>query len=160
MSLKPCIHCGKECDIMPMQLGDSFTLCYLRVCGPECLFSIAYDYLHEVGYHKQFRSSLYDKQNPEDKEKRDEWVKEVTEGALKAQREYLESNPHLLSTPAPESILKMFRNSSKVPLFEGKTMTFTRPSLENKIKWQKAYVEKLTNNLKEALLDLEKLENG
>lgn len=30
MYLKPCIECGKECEILPLQLSDFATLCLLR----------------------------------------------------------------------------------------------------------------------------------
>lgn len=33
MATKPCIQCGTECDILAVQLGDIFTLTYLRVFG-------------------------------------------------------------------------------------------------------------------------------
>lgn len=159
MSTKPCVQCGKECEILPVQLGDIFTLSYLRVCGPECMFIVAYDYLYEIGYHKQFRGHLYDKQNEEDFALRKEFVETVTEESLRMMREHLQANPNLLSTPAPDCISKIFDGVPPIPNCSGSTVRFTRPSKEDKLRWQKDYVEKLRGNLREALNDLEKLEN-
>lgn len=66
MSKKPCIQCGTDCEIFPVELGEMFTLTYLRLCGAECLFLVAWDYLCEIGHHKEFRNRLPKKQNEED----------------------------------------------------------------------------------------------
>lgn len=107
MCLKPCIQCGKDCEILPVQLGDLFTLCFLRVCSGECMFLIAYEFMRDNCEHKQFRGKLYDMQNEEDKKERDDWVKEVTDESLKMMRESFEANPNLLSHPVPEGIVEM-----------------------------------------------------
>jgi hypothetical protein len=159
MNLKPCIECGKECEIWPIQLGDLFTLCHLRVCGGECLFLIAYDYLYEIGYHKQFRGKLYDLENEEDAALRKEFVDMITEKSLQRMREDLKASPNLLSTPAPNGLLKIFEGISSIPQNAGKTMKFTRPSIENRIQWAKEHVERIKMALAEALKDLEKVEN-
>lgn len=91
MSLKPCIECGKECEILPVQLGDLFTLCFLRVCSGDCMFLIACEFMRENCEHKQFRNKFYELQNEEDKKERDEYVKEVTDESLKMMREHSET---------------------------------------------------------------------
>ena len=159
MTLKPCIECGKDCEILPVQLGSLFTLCYLRVCSGECMFLQAYEYMREHCIHKQFRGHLYDKQEEEDKKLRDEWVKEVTDESLKQMREHFEANPNILSTPAPSCIAEMFSSRPEIPANCGKTMKFTRPKLEDRIKWAHQHVERMKTGLREALKDLEKLEN-
>ena len=158
MSTKRCLQCGKECEILPVQLGDVFTLSYLRICSSECMFLMAYDYLYDIGYHKTFRGFLYDKQNEEDKLDRDRWVNEVTEESLRMMREHFQTSPNLLSTPIPEGMLKMFAEMPPFPEIST-TMKFTRPSKKDRIKWQSTYVDKLKKNLQEAMQDLEKLGN-
>ena len=159
MCNKPCLHCGTDCQILPVQLGDIFTLTYMRICSAECMFMMAYDYLYEVGYHKQFRNSLWDKQDAEDAALRKEFVDTVTEEALKNMREHFETNPNLLSTPAPDCILKMFEGVPPIPMCSSQPMRFTRPTKKEKIRWQTEHVQRLKDNLREALHDLEKLEN-
>lgn len=159
MMSKACIQCGAESEILPVQLGDIFTLTYLRVCSPGCLFIMAYEYLHEIGYHKQFRNSLYDKQNAEDKDMRTKFVDTVTKEALRSMRQHLEETPELLSISAPDCILKMFEGVPPIPHCSGGTMRFTRPSKQEKIRWQVDHVERLKRSLNEALHDLEDLEN-
>jgi hypothetical protein len=70
--MKPCIQCGNDCEILPVMLGDTFTLTYLRVCSSECMFLVAYDYLYDICHHKDFRNKLYELQNEEDRGKRDD----------------------------------------------------------------------------------------
>ena len=156
---KPCINCGEDCDILPVQLGDSFTLTYLRVCGGECMFIVAYDYLYEIGHHKYFRNKLYDMQNEEDKKECDEFIDFTTKMSLEDFKKHLEANPKMLSTPMPEDVLKMFSEGSRIPQNSTCTMRFTRPSKEDRIKWQKVHVKRLENDLEEAIRDLEAMTN-
>jgi hypothetical protein len=160
MTNKPCIECGKECEILPVMLGDTFTLTYLRVCSPDCMFIIAYDYLYKIGYHKDFRNSLYDMQNEEDKKQRDEFIKLTTTEFLADFGKRLAENPDLLSTPAPECITNMFDQAPQIPFVSGDTMRFTRPSKDERLRWAKEHLERMKEKLKEAHDDLEKLENG
>lgn len=155
---KPCIQCEKECEILPVQLGDMFTLTFLRICSGECMFQMAYDYFYEIGYHKDFRNSLYDKQNAEDKAERDQFIDATTKAYLEDFRKHLEANPKMLSTPAPEGVLKMFSEAPQIPACSA-PIRFTRPSKEDKIKWQRRYVEQLREKLNDAELDLAKVEN-
>lgn len=158
MSTKPCIHCGKECDILPVQLGDIFTLSYLRICGAECLFLVAYDFMRDECMHKQFRNKLYELQNEEDKSAAREFVKEVTDESLRMMAEYFRENPEILSTPAPSCITDMFASKLEMPCL-GATMQFTRPKLRDKIKWAQEYIDRLNKDLRDAQEDLDRLEN-
>lgn len=155
--MKPCIECGKECEILPVQLGDLFTISYLRVCSGECMFLQAYEFLREIGYHKQFRGSLYDKQNKEDKKERDDYVKMITDESLKSMREHFESCPELLSTSAPSFVSELFKNSPTISSNCGTTMRFTRPKLEERIRWQKESIERLKKQLEDEEESLNKL---
>jgi hypothetical protein len=155
-SNKPCIHCGKECEILHMQLGDLFTLTFLRVCGPECMFLIAYDFLHEIGEHKSFSNYLHEKENEEDATECKEYIDMITPKALDNMRKDLEANPNLSVAPVQPLIIDMFSKSPSIPQ-SGNTMRFTRPSTEDKIKWQTQYVEKIRNQLLEAEKDLQNL---
>lgn len=155
---KPCIQCNEECEIFPVQLGDFFTLTLLRICSPECMFKEAYDYLYDIGYHKSFRGHLYDRQNEEDSTERNAYIEEITEKSLKMMKEDLEKSPQLLSKPVPTSILKMFENFEPIPQSSG-TMSFTRFSKDEKLKWQARRVKRLKKDLLEALKELEDLEN-
>lgn len=158
MSLKPCIECGKDCEILPVQLGDLFTLTYMRICSAECMFLQAYDFLIEIGYHKQFRGSLYDKQNEEDKKERTKYVDMVTQESLRMMREHFEASPNLLSTPVPPLIHELFSNAPVIPSNAGTTMTFTRPSFEERIQWAKDHLARMQKEYNEAQKDLERLE--
>jgi hypothetical protein len=126
MENKPCIVCKKDCEIWPVQLGDLFTLCYLRVCSHQCLFLLAYEFMHTIYQHKQFRGKLYNMQNEEDKKLRDDFVKEVTDESLKMMRDSI-----LLSLPVSEGleINLTYDTASTQPLL-GSTMRFTRFSKE------------------------------
>ena len=157
---KPCIQCGNECEILPVQLGDLFTLTFLRVCGPECMFLEAYDYLREQCNHKGFRNWLYDKQNEEDAAERKAYVDGITEEALRMMREDLKANPKMLSTPMPEGMLKIFEDVKPIPQCSSSTVRFTRPSKDERIKWAKQHVERMQEGLRDAIKDLESLENG
>ncbi len=157
--MKPCIGCGKNCEILPVQLGDFFTLTLLRVCSGDCMFMVAYEFMRSECIHKQFRNWLHDKQNEEDKKSRDELVHEVTEDSLKRMREDLEANPNLLSMPVPNLINEMFGSGQSISSCSGKTMRFTRPSIEDRIKWQSEHVYNLKLQLQDDMTDLEKLEN-
>jgi len=159
VSKKPCLNCGEDCDILPVQLGDIFTLTLLRVCGPECLFILTYDYLYSIGYHKGFRSSLYEQQNEEDKSERDKYVKEVTDESLRMLREHLAANSDLLSRPMPECLMKVFSDAPPLPMNSTKMVKFARPSKEQRIAWQKKRVRALRKDLKESLHELQVLEN-
>jgi hypothetical protein len=119
----------------------------------------AYDYLYSIGDHKSFRGKLYDKQNEEDAAERKEYVDQVTEESLKMMREHFETNPNLLSTPTPDCILKMFERVPPIPMCSSQPMRFTRPTKQEKIRWQTEHVERLKESLRDALHDLEKLEN-
>jgi len=74
-------------------------------------------------------------------------------------REDLQANPKLLSTPVPEGMLKIFEAVTPIPQCSSQTMRFTRPSREDRIKWQSAHVDRLKETLQEAIQDLEKLQN-
>lgn len=156
MTLKPCIQCRKDCEIMPVQLGDFFTLTYLRVCSPECMFLEAYDFMYSIGEHKHFRNHLYNLQNEEDNKERSAFMEKVTKEAMKNMAEDLKANPNMLSAPVSNSVLEMFASKPNFPSV-GATMTFTRPSRANKIKWQTEHVESLRKKLAEAENDLEYL---
>lgn len=145
---------------MPVQLGDSFTLTYLRVCGPECMFIVAYDYLYEIGEHKSFRNSLYDMQNAEDRAERDRVMKEVADESLRMLGESFKANPGLLTMPMPHSITQLFAEAPTVCCYSSTTIKFTRPTKKQKIKWAKDRVKRLEGDLLEAELDLAKAENG
>src|SRR5277367_6119294 len=94
MTTKPCIECGKDCEILPIQLGDMFTLRFLRVCSGECMFLIAYEFIRDIYEHKGFSGKLYNMQNEEDKNLRDDFVKEVTDESIKNMREHFKTNPN------------------------------------------------------------------
>jgi hypothetical protein len=150
---KPCIECGKECSIFPIELGDSFTLTYLRVCGTECLFRITYDYLYSICHHKDFRNHLYDLQNAEDRALRDEFIDVTTKMALEEFRKH----PQLLSTPIATAVFDMFKDAPQLPDVGG-VCRFVRPTKEEKIQWAKRHVNQLTADLLLAQKDLEDLE--
>lgn len=158
MSLKPCINCGKECEILPIQLSDLSTLCLLRVCSGDCMFLIAYEFMRENCEHKQFINKLYNLQNEDDKKERDYYVKEVTDESMKMMREHLEANPDILSRPLPNCISEMFASHTKIPYDCGQTMKFTRPCIEDRVKWANQHVDRTKKALEEALKDLYKLE--
>ena len=66
--LKPCRHCSNPCEIYALQIGDIFNLMYLRVCNIECLFMLAYDFLHKEGLHKDFLVWLEKQEEKDDQE--------------------------------------------------------------------------------------------
>jgi hypothetical protein len=156
--MKPCIECGKECEILPVQLGDLFTLTYLRVCSAECMFLIAYEFMREEVIHKQFRNKLHDLEDKEDKKERDAYVKMITDESLKQMAQDFKENPLLLSHPVPNKIVEMFASKPTIPSC-GSTVRFTRPKIEDRITWAKEHVDRMKQQLKDALKDLEKLEN-
>lgn len=158
MSTKPCIQCGKECEVLPVQLGDIFTLSYLRVCGAECMFLVAYDFMRDELIHKQFRNKLYELQNEEDNAEARAWVKTVTDESLRMMAEHFKENPNILSTPAPSCIAEMFAAKPEIPC-AGPAMRFTRPKLKDRIKWAKEHIDRLNKDLRDAQDHLEKLEN-
>lgn len=119
LTKKPCIHCEKECDILPLELGDSFTLTYLRVCSPECMFMIIYDYLYKICYHRDFRNHLYHLQNAEDKDLRDEFIDVTTKMVLVDFKKHLKVNPKMLSVPVPQGVMDMFKDAPQIPLTDG-----------------------------------------
>lgn len=155
---KPCIQCEKECEILPVMLADTFTLTYLRVCSPECMFFVVYDFLYEIGYHRDFRNKLYDKQNDEDKALRDEFIDTTQKLFFENFKKNLEANPNLLGMPAPEGLLKMFADAPALPVCGG-TMRFPRISKSDKIKYATQHVERCKKDLREAIEDLEKLQH-
>lgn len=158
MTKKPCIQCGKDCDIWPIMLGDSFTLTYARLCNPECLFMEAYDFLYSICEHKSFRNRLFEKQDPADRKARDEFIDLATKEFLEDFGKSLAANTLLLSTPVPQGVLDMFKDVERIP-FTGETMRFTRPSKEEKIRWAKEHVKRAQADLMQAQIDLEKLLN-
>lgn len=155
--MKPCIECGKDCEILPVQLGDFFTLTYLRVCSPECMFLVAYEFMRDIGEHKQFRNKLYELQNEEDKSLRTQYVDEVTQESLKSMREHFESCPDLLSHRIPNLVHDLFKTAPNINSNCEQTMRFTRPKLDDRIKWAKEHVVRMQNNVEEAMEDLQKL---
>lgn len=157
--MKPCIECGKDCEILPVQLGDFFTLTYLRVCSAECMFLVAYTFMREIGEHKQFRNHIFGLQNEEDKALRTEHVDEVTQESLKSMREAFENCPDLLSRPVPNLVHDLFKSTPTISNQCGQTMRFTRPKLDDRIKWAKEHVVRMQNNVEQALEDLQKLLN-
>lgn len=159
MSLKPCIECGRECEILPIQLGDLFTLCYVRLCGAECLFLFAYDFMRDKCVHYEFRAKLCNIQNEEDKKERDDYVNEVTDESLRMMTLSFKENPLLLSLPVPDTTTEMFKSKCEIPQSCGKTMRFTRPSLQDRITWAKEHVERMKESLFKAVSDLERLQN-
>lgn len=160
MSKKPCIQCGTECDILPIELGDIFTLTYLRICSAECMFLVAYDYLYQISHHKAFRAYLYDKQDADDKAERDAWIEKITEESLNRLRESLAANPDLLSAPIASGFFSMLEESVLPPKCSSQTMRFSRPPKEERIRWAKEYVEQMKGKLREALEELDRLENA
>lgn len=153
---KPCIECGVECEIMPLQLGDAFTLTYLRVCSAECLFLITYEFLHREGFHKHFRNTLYDKQNEEDRAERDNFIRNVSDDAIKGMAEHLKSSSDIFSRVQPDVVNNLFNNRPEIP-HGGQTMSFSRPSHEQRIKWAQERVERIQQEFFEALRDLKKI---
>jgi len=157
--LKPCINCDTPCEILPIQLGDFFTLVYLRVCSGECMFLMAYEFLHDLYEHKNFRNSLYEMENEEDAATRKIYQDKVTEESLRMMREDFQKNPNLLSTPAPKCVIDMFQYVPQLPTNSGNTVRFTRFTKEERIEYQKKYVESQRMKLSEAENDLEKIKN-
>lgn len=155
--MKPCIECGKDCEILPVQLGDFFTLTYLRVCSPECMFLVSYEFMRDIGEHKQFRNKLYELQNEEDKALRAKHVDEVTQDSLKSMREHFEKCPDLLSRPVPDLVHNLFCNAPTISSDCGQTMRFTRPKLDDRIKWQLECVQRIKTQLDDEREQLEKL---
>ncbi len=142
---KPCIQCDKECDILPIELGDSFTLTYLRICSPECMFMTAYDYLHDIGCHRDFRTHLSVLQSEEDRKAKDEFIRRTTEAFLQDFGDHLKLNPNLLSVPVPKVIEEMFggRENLNFPFSSGKAMKWAQPSKEDRILWAKKHIKSI-----------------
>lgn len=155
--MKPCIECGKDCEILPVQLGDFFTLTFLRVCSGECMFLVAYTFMREICEHKSFRNHLYELQNEEDKALRAKHVDEVTQDSLKAMREAFEKCPDLLSRPVPDLVHNLFSSAPTISNQCGQTMRFTRPNLDDRIKWQLESVERIRKQLADEREQLKKL---
>jgi hypothetical protein len=122
------------------------------------MFLVAHDYLYEISYHKDFRNWLYKKQDEEDAAERKAYVDGVTEEALRMMREDLQHNPKLLSTPAPECLLKIFEDVKPIPQCSA-PMRFARPSKADRLKWQEEHVQRLRNQLNEAEKDWEALQS-
>jgi hypothetical protein len=116
--MKPCIECGKDCEIWPIQLGDFFTLTYLRVCSPDCMFLVAYEFMRDIGEHKSFRNKLWELQNEEDRAERTRFVEGVTQDSIKLMREQFESCPDLLSRPVPNLFHEMLKNVATIGFYE------------------------------------------
>jgi Sec-independent protein translocase protein TatA len=155
--MKPCIECGKDCDILPVQFGDFFTLTYLRVCSPECMFLVAYEFMRDIGEHKQFRNKLWELQNEEDKALRTNHVDEVTQESLRSMREHFEKCPDLLSRRVPNLVSDLFKSAPTISSNCGQTMRFTRPKLDDRIKWQLESVQRIKTQLADERDQLEKL---
>lgn len=83
MAKHPCIYCKKDCDILPLQLGDVFTLTYLRLCNAECLFFLTCEYLYETGMSYDFNAYLWKKQIPEDRKERDDFIERTSNESIK-----------------------------------------------------------------------------
>jgi hypothetical protein len=152
---KPCIVCGKTCDIFSIQLGDMFTLTLLRVCNFQCLFDTALEFLYELQEHKTYSDKLWHKQHADDRKLRDEVIQQLTSAFLEDQRKHFEENPKLLSTPIPQGIFDTLKGISKIPISGEGTIRFSRPKLEDRIKWQKNHIESLKEKLKKAETELE-----
>lgn len=155
--MKPCIECGKDCEILPVQLGDFFTLTYLRVCSPECMFLVAYSFMRDIGEHRQFSNKLWELQDEEDKAARTKFVDECTKDALQNMHDHLKENPLLLSHPVPNAVVEMFKSAPTISSNCGQTMKFTRPKLDDRIKWQLECVQRIKTQLDEEREQLEKL---
>lgn len=153
---KPCLVCEKQCSIYAVQLGDSFTLTYLRLCSGECLFELAYEYLHSLYEHKTFMNSLFSKENEEDRKAREKSEQIRLEAFLKAQKESLEKNPSLLTAPIPD----FFKDINRMPIFHlGKPIKFIKSSPEIRLEREINYIKNLNNKLEEAVKDLKKILN-
>ena len=159
MSKKPCIQCDNECEIYPVMLGDAFTLTYLRLCGPECLFLQAYDYLYSKCQHKDFRNHLYELQDEDDKKERDEFIEVTSNQFLEDFGKHLAANSNLLSTPVPQGVLDMFKDVPQIPRCSG-PMRFTRPSKEDRLRWQEQLVQRLRTDLEKAEKEWEEMQNA
>lgn len=148
--MKPCISCGEPCEVFAIQLGDSFTLTWLRVCNERCLFETALEYLYSIGESKNYRNSLYKLMNKEDSEALYKFMDQATEAALKDFRKHLEENPDLLTTPYPKGIIEAFKDHKQIPVNSGTTCRFVRPKVEDLIKYQKQYIDDLKRRLRDA----------
>ena len=124
MTLKPCVECGKECEILPVQLGDIFTLTLIRACSPECMFQIAYEFIREIGEKSQFREKLYQMQYEEDRS--------VVEVLLDISVENLKPPIDLLLHPVPQCVIDVF-SELKIPFNSDNIMAFTRPMSNKKV---------------------------
>ena len=154
---KNCLHCGKKCEIFALQLGDFFTLTYIRVCNFTCLFSLANEFIYELGEHRAFGQFLKEKENEEDKEACALFIKQMIKNSLETMEKDFKGNPNLLLTPATEGLLKILENSTPFPENSGKTIRFTRTSKEEQIKCHKKYIENLKSRLKDSENELEKV---
>lgn len=159
MIKKPCIYCGDDCDIFSIQLGDAFTLTYLRLCDWECFFWLTYDYLYSLGRHRDFRHYLYEKQSPEDEKEKDEFIKFSTSQFLEEFKKGLGINPYVIPSPIPEVLLKLFYDTPFFNLDRSTSIKLCRSSKEDKLKWAKEHVEKMHTALENALKDLRDIEN-
>ena len=81
----------------------------------------------------------------------------ITDESLKQMREHFEKTPELLSTPVPNLIVEMFKTPPTIPVNSAQTVTFTRPSLEDRIRWAKDHLSRTQKEYNEAQKDLEKL---
>lgn len=68
-------------------------------------------------------------------------------------------NPNLLSTPMLNWPVKMFEDILPIPMCSGKSMKFTCPTKQEKIRCHTEYVNRLKESLRDALNNLEKVEN-
>lgn len=152
MGLKPCTNCGEECEIFPIQLGDQFTLTYLRVCDYKCLFETAYEFLYSLSDHKNFRNFLLDLENEEDKADRKVYLEELQKEQLSKISEKLNSD--LLKAQLPIELFKSFKNAEPIEK-HSKTLKFCRIPEEELIRLQKEFIEAQRKKLKEAERDLE-----
>lgn len=156
---KPCIQCGKECEIFPVQLGDIFTLVYLRICSHECMFLEAYDYIYKNGYHEDFGNELYDHQSIEDASERKKYIdEEILEVSIARMKGFI-SDPNLLNTPMPHGIANLFAQPSRDSFCSTTTMVFLRPTKDQKLEWARDLIDRIKNDLNDAIEDLEKIQN-
>lgn len=157
-NLKPCLVCDKPCEIYSIQLGDVFTTSYLRICSDGCLFDLAHEFLYSICEHKNFRNWLSKKELKEDSKERDAFIDEITNYAIESIKESLKGSENLLSRPKSPLTEKMF-GQGEIPQKTGPTMRFKRPSLKDRIKWQKEFITRQKTLLKDAEDDLREMEN-
>jgi hypothetical protein len=155
MIKKPCIICDKECERMPLQLGDAFTLTLLYLCSDACLWETALNYIYESCEYKGYRNYLAGLMLPEDKQELREYHEKRME-VIRSQRESPEYHADMLSTPMPNFIYSPLAGEC-LPLQSGSTYRFTRPTRDQKVSALQEAVERTKNILKDYEEDLQKI---